>query len=88
MTVDKMRDQGSALLQALDAFQALLKFTHTVNPTAVPCTSVTGGSTVRDGDNAYVFRINVPTDVGTYEVYVTRPATTDPWLVERMAPPK
>ena len=33
-----------------------------------------------------LFRINVPTDAGTYEVYVTRPATTDPWLVERMAP--
>lgn len=61
---------------------------NTVNPAAVPCTSVTGGSTVRDGDNAYVFRINVPTDAGTYEAYVTRPATTDPWLVERMAPPK
>jgi len=61
---------------------------NTVNPATVPCTSVTGGSTVRDGDNAYVFRINVPTDAGTYEVYVTRPATTDPWRVERMAPPK
>ncbi|MFB2586998.1 hypothetical protein [Herbiconiux liukaitaii] len=61
---------------------------NTVSPATVPCTSVTGGSTVRDGDNAYVFRINVPTDAGTYEVYVTRPATTEPWRVERMAPPK
>jgi hypothetical protein len=61
---------------------------NTVNPATVPCASVTGGSTVRDGDNAYVFRISVPTDAGTYEVYVTRPATTDPWRVERMAPPK
>jgi hypothetical protein len=61
---------------------------NTVDPAAVPCKSVTGGASVRDGDNAYVFRINVPTDAGTYEVYVTRPATTDPWRVERMAPPK
>lgn len=61
---------------------------NTVSPATVPCTSVTGGSTARDGDNAYVFRINVPTNAGTYEVYVTRPATTDPWRVERMAPPK
>jgi len=61
---------------------------NTVNPATVPCTSVTGDASVRDGDNAYVFRVNVPTDAGVYEVYVTRPATSAPWRVERMAPPE
>lgn len=61
---------------------------NTVNPATVPCKAVTGDASVRDGDNAYVFRVNVPTDAGVYEAYVTRPATSAPWRVERMAPPE
>lgn len=60
----------------------------TVDPAMVPCTSVTGESSIRDGDSAYVFRVKVPTNAGTYEVSVTRPTTTDSWRVDRMAPPR
>lgn len=61
---------------------------NTVDPATVPCTSYAGNASVRDGDDAYVFRINVPTDAGTYEAYVTRPSTSAPWRVERMTPPE
>ncbi|MGK9149532.1 hypothetical protein KXS11_17995 [Plantibacter flavus] len=59
---------------------------ETVDPAVVPCTAVTGEPAVRDGDDSFTFRINVPTDAGMYEVYVTRSYTTDPWLAERMSP--
>jgi hypothetical protein len=60
----------------------------TVDPATVPCTSYTGDASVRDGDDAFTFRIYVPTDAGIYEAYVTRPVASAPWLVERMAPPE
>lgn len=61
---------------------------ETVDPAVVPCTSYLGNASIRDGDDAYVFRVNVPTDAGVYEAYVTRPTTSAAWRVERMAPPK
>lgn len=60
----------------------------TVDPATVPCTSYLGSASIRDGDEAFTFRVNVPTDAGIYEAYVTRAATSDPWRVERMAPPQ
>ncbi|MET4783439.1 sigma factor [Glaciihabitans sp. UYNi722] len=59
----------------------------TVDPRTIPCTSYAGNASIRDGDGAYTFRVNVPTDVGIYEAYVTRSATSKPWQVERMTPP-
>jgi hypothetical protein len=58
----------------------------TVNPARVPCTIVTGGARVRDGDGAFTIRVIVPTDGGDYSVYVHRPEVTDPWLVEQVIP--
>lgn len=60
---------------------------ETVDPATVPCTSVTGDASVVDGDGAYTFIVNVPTDAGVYETTTARPDTQSPWLVERMAPP-
>ncbi|MDJ0336590.1 hypothetical protein QMG83_15280 [Salinibacterium sp. G-O1] len=59
----------------------------TVDPATVPCTSTLPGTNIRDGDGAYTFRVNVPTDTGTYEAYVTRAATSDGFRVDRMAAP-
>ncbi|RFA06811.1 hypothetical protein B7R21_18360 [Subtercola boreus] len=58
----------------------------TVNPARVPCTTVTGGARVRDGDGAFTIRVIVPTDGGDYSVFVHRPEVTDPWLVEQIIP--
>lgn len=57
-----------------------------VNPARVPCSEVTGGARVRDGDGTYTVRVIVPTDAGEYSVYVHRPDVSDPWLVEQITP--
>ncbi|PPF31227.1 hypothetical protein [Rathayibacter sp. AY1A3] len=59
---------------------------ETVDPANVPCTTLTGAATVRDGDGAYTMRILVPTDAGDYSVYVHRTVETGPWAVEQITP--
>ncbi|WP_211315698.1 hypothetical protein [Rathayibacter caricis] len=57
---------------------------ETVDPTNVPCTTLTGDATVRDGDGAFTMRILVPTDAGEYSVYVHRTTESTPWAVEQI----
>jgi hypothetical protein len=60
----------------------------TVDPANVPCTAVTGEPHLIDGDAAFTMLVGVPTDAGEYRLYVHRPETTDPWLVEQITPQK
>lgn len=60
----------------------------TVDPATVPCTTYTGGAAIASGDGVFTFLVSVPTDAGTYTAYVTRPDQSDPWQVDRMAPPE
>ncbi|PPI47059.1 hypothetical protein C5D18_04755 [Rathayibacter tritici] len=60
---------------------------ETVDPSVVPCSSVTGEAHLRDGDGAYTMRVLVPTDAGEYEAYVHRESAAKPWLVDRFTPP-
>ncbi|PPG79278.1 hypothetical protein C5D04_10075 [Rathayibacter sp. AY1D2] len=59
---------------------------ETVDPANVPCTTVIGAASVRDGDGAFTMRIRVPTDAGEYSVYVHRTVETGPWAVEQITP--
>lgn len=59
---------------------------ETVDPANVPCTTLTGAASVRDGDGAFTMRILVPTDAGEYSVYVHRAVETGPWAVEQITP--
>lgn len=59
---------------------------ETVDPANVPCTTLTGAASVRDGDGAFTMRILVPTDAGGYSVYVHRTVETGPWAVEQITP--
>lgn len=59
---------------------------ETVDPASIPCTAYAGGATVRDGDDAYIYRVSVPTDAGVYEAHATRERTSDPWRIDRMVP--
>ncbi|WP_181069243.1 MULTISPECIES: hypothetical protein [unclassified Rathayibacter] len=52
----------------------------------MPCTSLAGAATVRDGDGAFTMRILVPTDAGEYSVYVHRTTESTPWAVEQITP--
>jgi hypothetical protein len=58
----------------------------TVDPANVPCAAVTGEPHLIDGDAAFTMLVGVPTDAGEYRLYVHRPETTDPWLVEQITP--
>jgi hypothetical protein len=57
------------------------------DPANVPVHQVTGSGTVVDGATAYALLVRVPTDIGTYVVSLTRKASTDRWLVDRITPP-
>lgn len=59
---------------------------ETVDPANVPCRTLLGDATVRDGDGAFTMRILVPTDAGEYSVYVHRPTESIPWAVEQITP--
>lgn len=59
---------------------------ETVDPANVPCTTLTGAASVRDGDGAFTMRIVVPTDAGEYSVYVHRTVETGHWAVEQITP--
>jgi len=57
----------------------------TVDPTNVPCTTVTGASRVAQED-PFTMQILVPTDAGEYSVFVHRQEVSSPWAVEQILP--
>lgn len=59
-----------------------------VDPANVPATAVTGTATVVDETSAYVASVEVPTDVGTYTLVLTRVDAASPWLASRFTPPE
>lgn len=75
-------DLGPLLTQ-----QAAVDYAY-VDPANVPASAVTGTATIVDDTSAYVARVEVPTDVGTYAVTLTRTDATAPWLTSRIAPPE
>ncbi|WP_242493917.1 hypothetical protein [Sanguibacter massiliensis] len=66
--------------------QAQLDYTY-VDPANVPATAITGPGTLTDETSAYVASVEVPTDVGTYTLVLTRADAESPWLASRITPP-
>lgn len=66
--------------------QAQLDYAY-VDPANVPVAAVTGPGTLMDETSAYVTSVEVPTDVGTYTLVVTRADADAPWLTSRITPP-
>lgn len=52
----------------------------------IPVSAVTGAPALVDESSPYLAVLEVPTDVGTYQVQLSRLAADTPWLVERLAP--
>lgn len=73
-------------LQPLLSPAAVVAYTGT-DPAEVPATQVTGDAVLTDDSSAYLARVDVPTDVGTYAVLLVREGGGEPWLVERITPP-
>ncbi|MEJ5869383.1 hypothetical protein WDV85_16755 [Pseudokineococcus sp. 5B2Z-1] len=58
-----------------------------VDPTEVPARQVTGEAVLVDDSSAWLARLEVPTDVGAYEVLLAREDATAPWRTETITPP-
>lgn len=58
------------------------------DPRNVPAREVTGQGKLVDDSSAYLARVRVPTDIGGYEVLLSRTGNAGPWMVERMTPPE
>ncbi|MEJ5913174.1 hypothetical protein WDV86_01900 [Pseudokineococcus sp. 1T1Z-3] len=62
-----------------------------VDPAEVPATAVTGPAALvepESGTTAFLATVQVPTDVGTYDVLLARTGGEAPWLAERISPPE
>lgn len=66
-----------------------------VDPAEVPATAVTGPAALVEpeadggpGTTAFLATVQVPTDVGTYDVLLARTGGGAPWLAERISPPE
>lgn len=81
-------DTWWARLSPLLSKQAQLDYAH-VDPTNVPATRVLGAPAPRilDETSGFVVIVEVPTDVGPYEVTLTREDAAAPWLASRFTPP-
>lgn len=57
------------------------------DPANVSAHSVTGAATLAPSTSGYLANVEVPTDVGTWTLLLTRPGQNAPWTVERFTPP-
>jgi hypothetical protein len=56
------------------------------DPTQIPVHAVTGPGTVLPGSTELSLIVQIPTDVGLYNVTLTRANTSAPWLADRIRP--
>ena len=66
--------------------QAQLDYADT-DPAQVPAHQVTGAARLVETSSALIATVEVPTDVGTYTVVLSRDAADQAWLAERITPP-
>lgn len=56
------------------------------DPSQIPVHQVTGGGVVLPGSTEVSLIVQVPTDAGLYNITLTRPGTSAPWLADRIRP--
>lgn len=57
------------------------------DPTLIPAHEVTGDPTLLPAQLENAQSVRVPSDIGVYEVWLSRSGPGAPWLVERVVPP-
>lgn len=80
-------DTWWAQLSPLLTQQAQQDYSY-VDPANVAAHAVTGAAKLVDESSAYVASVQVPTDVGTYTLVLTRADAGAPWLTSRFTPPE
>lgn len=58
------------------------------DPTSGRSIKITGGPKLVNGGSAYLARVHLATNQGTYMVLLSRDGAGDPWLIERFTPPE
>lgn len=56
------------------------------DPAQIPATTVTGPGQILEGSTEVLLIVEIPTDAGLYNITLTRPAPSSPWLAERIRP--
>lgn len=79
-------DEWWERLQPLLDQTASLDYSY-MDPAVIPATTITGPAVMVDDTSAYVATIDVPTDVGTYTLILSRADASSPWLTSRFTPP-
>ncbi|MBX9244632.1 hypothetical protein ICW40_07390 [Actinotalea ferrariae] len=85
--LDQPYEQWWAELAPLMSAQAQIDYQY-VDPVNVPIRAVTGHGVLVDETSASIAGVEIPTDVGTYVVTLSRADDGAPWLVERFTPPQ
>lgn len=80
-------DQWWADLQPLLDQQATSDYAH-MDPARIVASQVTGAGVITDESSAYVAYVDVPTNVGTYGLILSRTDANAPWLVSRFVLPE
>ena len=84
---DLSHDQWWTGLEPLLSAQARIDYAY-VDPANVPATQVTGTAELAEESSAYIARVQVPTDIGTYTLILSRADAEAGWLAERITPPE
>ncbi len=56
------------------------------DPAEIPATTVSGAGQILEGSTEVLLIVQVPTDAGPYNIILTRPDASSPWLTERIRP--
>ena len=76
-----------AQVEPLLSSEAQMDYAY-VDPANIPASQVTGGPSLAEDTSPYIAHVQVPTDVGTYTVLLSRKDATAAWLAERITPPE
>lgn len=56
------------------------------DPALIPVSAVTGPGEILEGSTEVSLIVRIPTDAGLYNITMTRPDSSSPWLAERIRP--
>ena len=86
--VDHRQDQAAWWAELEPMFSPLAAADYTgTDPAQVPAREVSGTAELVEVSSAFLAQVQVPTDIGAYQVLLSRTGDGQPWLVERLSPP-
>lgn len=84
---DLDHDSWWAQVEPLLSSEAQMDYAY-VDPANIPASQVTADPLLVEDSSPYIAHVQVPTDVGTYTVLLSRKDADTAWLAERITPPE